>query len=145
VLAITVGFFAVIITVNLVMARAALSTFPGLEVDNSYVASQTFDADRRAQIALGWQMTTAYDRDGGLLSLSFRDADTGYPSPVARLDVLVGRATEAADDVRPVFVNRAGDFVAPVDLAPGKWLVRVEAEAADGTLFRQRIDLFVRG
>ena len=39
VLAITVGFFAVIIAVNLFMAFKAVGTFPGLEVKNSYVAS----------------------------------------------------------------------------------------------------------
>ena len=49
-----VGAFGVIITVNVVMAWQAVSTFPGLEVKNSYVASQTFDAERKAQLALGW-------------------------------------------------------------------------------------------
>ncbi len=45
--------FAVIIAVNLVLAFKAVRTFPGLEVENSYVASQTFDAERTAQEALG--------------------------------------------------------------------------------------------
>ena len=54
VLGIAVGAFGVIIAVNLVMAYQAISTFPGLEVANGYVASQTFDADRKAQEALGW-------------------------------------------------------------------------------------------
>ena len=51
VLGIAVGAFGVIIAVNLVMAYQAISTFPGLEVANGYVASQTFDADRKAQDA----------------------------------------------------------------------------------------------
>ena len=38
--------FGVIIAVNVLLATKAVSTFPGLEVKNSYVASQTFDADR---------------------------------------------------------------------------------------------------
>jgi nitrogen fixation protein FixH len=145
VLAITVAFFGVIIAVNLVMARAAISTFPGLEVKNSYVASQTFDAERRAQQALGWAVSADYDATAGELRLAFREEATGYPGSVEALDVLVGRATEAADDSRPAFVNEGGTFVAPLRLAPGKWLVRIEAVAADGTPFRQRLDLFVRG
>ena len=52
VLAMFVAFFGVIIAVNLTLAWQAISTFPGLEVENSYVASQTFDADRRAQVVL---------------------------------------------------------------------------------------------
>ena len=41
---ITAGAFAVIIGVNVTMAVLAVGTFPGLEVKNSYVASQSFDA-----------------------------------------------------------------------------------------------------
>ena len=53
VLAITLAAFGVIIAVNMVMAVKAVSTFPGLETPNSYVASQRFDRDRAAQAALG--------------------------------------------------------------------------------------------
>ena len=44
--------FGVIISVNLTLAYNAVQTFPGLEVANSYVASQQFDANRAAQEAL---------------------------------------------------------------------------------------------
>ena len=54
VLAIAVASFGVIIGVNVLLAVNAVSTFPGLEVENSYVASQTFDVERKAQEALGW-------------------------------------------------------------------------------------------
>ena len=40
------SFFGVIITVNLALAYSAVHTFPGLEVKNSYVASQEFDRRR---------------------------------------------------------------------------------------------------
>ena len=43
VLAITLVAFGVIIGVNVLMAVKAVGTFPGLEVANSYVASQDFD------------------------------------------------------------------------------------------------------
>jgi nitrogen fixation protein FixH len=32
-----------------------------------------------------------------------------------------------------------------LDLPKGKWMMQVEAIAADGTAFRQRIDLYVKG
>ena len=40
---IIVAFFAVVVGVNMVMARFALSTFGGTVVDNSYVASQKYN------------------------------------------------------------------------------------------------------
>jgi len=53
VLLIFVAAFGVIISVNLVLAYSAVNTFPGLEVRNSYVASQTFNDRKAAQEALG--------------------------------------------------------------------------------------------
>lgn len=144
VLAITVSAFAVIIGVNLLLAFKAVSTFPGLEVENSYVASQTFDADRAAQIALGWDLVTQYDTATSALRLTFTDA-AGMPAPVADLKVLVGRPTEASDDKTPAFTNNLGVYSTPMVLRPGKWMLHVEAHASDGTLFHQRIDLVVKG
>ncbi len=142
VLAITVGAFSVVIGVNMALAYFAVATFPGLEVRNSYVASQTFDAERTAQRALGWTLESAYA--AGTLRLTFRDA-AGLPAPVHDLSVLVGRTTEARDDARPVFVEHGGVFAAPISLQTGKWMMQVQAFAPDGTAFRQRIDLMVRG
>ena len=144
VFAIVASFFGVIIIVNLFMAYNAISTFPGLEVKNSYVASQGFDRNREAQEALGWQLSPDYDAAEGRLRLTFTDA-SGGPADVVGLAVLVGRATIARDDSTPQFTRTAGVFEAPLTLDPGKWMLRVEAEAADGTMFRQRIELFIRG
>jgi nitrogen fixation protein FixH len=144
VLAICVGFFGVIIAVNVMLAFKAVSTFPGLEVENSYVASQTFDAELKAQKALGWTLVPAYDLGKQELELSFTDAK-GQPVQLADLKVLVGRTTEEKDDSYPDFVREAGVYVAKADLHPGKWMMHVEAHAEDGTLFHQRIDLFVKG
>ncbi len=144
VFAITASAFGVIIGVNLLMAYKAVSTFPGLEVPNSYVASQTFDAVRAAQKALGWTLAAEYDTAASVLALIVTDA-AGAPARVGNLSVLVGRPTEAVDDSWPVFVLEGGVFRAPLALAPGKWMLKVEALAPDGTLFRQRRDLFVKG
>ncbi|NJM81299.1 MAG: FixH family protein [Tabrizicola sp.] len=138
---ITTGAFAVIIAVNVLLAVKAVTTFPGLEVDNSYVASQGFDARRSAQQALGWEMTPGYE--AGRMRLSFVDA-TGLPVAVRDLKVLVGRVTEAEDDVWPEFTAVGEVYEAAVPLQRGKWMVKVTARAADGTLFEQRSELFVR-
>ncbi len=143
VLAIFVAFFGVTIAVNVTLAWKAIATFPGLEVANGYVASQSFDRDRAAQQALGWQLDTGYDPQDRILSLSFTDA-AGHPVEVRDLAVLVGRTTESRDDMHPDFVLEGGSYIARADLAFGKWMMAVEATAEDGTRFRQRIDLHVR-
>lgn len=136
-------FFGVVIAANLTMANRAISTFPGLEVSNSYVASQTFDAERSAQLALGWTLVPEYDTAAKKLRLAFTDKD-GYPAEVSNLSVLVGRTTEARQDMRPEFVRESGVFVAQVDMPMGKWMLQIEADAPDGTAFRQRITVSVR-
>ena len=142
VLAMFVAFFGVIIAVNVGLAWQAISTFPGLEVANGYIASQSFDAERTAQQALGWTLTHGYDPDTHELRLNFTDAQ-GMPVTLAALQVLVGRTTAAVDDTRPQFTGNAGLYTAPATLAVGRWMMAVEARAADGTLFRQRLDILV--
>lgn len=142
VLAITVSAFAVIIGVNVLMAFKAISTFPGLEVPNSYVASQVFDAERKAQDALGWTLTESHE--DGILRLAFRDRE-GLPVQVERLAAVVGRTTESAQDLRPDFRWQNGDYIADAPLGPGKWMILLEAYAKDGTRFHQRLDLIVEG
>lgn len=132
--------FSVIITVNLTLAYSAVSTFPGLEVKNSYVASQSFDRDRAAQEALGWSVR-AEARDGQVL-LFVKDA-TGRAIEVAQLDATLGRATHVQDDTTPDFVFDGQRYVAPADLAPGNWNIRMVAKAHNGTEFRQRVVLHV--
>lgn len=142
VLAITVSAFAVIIGVNVLMAFKAISTFPGLEVPNSYVASQVFDAERKAQDALGWTLTESHE--DGILRLAFRDRE-GLPVQVERLAAVIGRTTDSAQDLRPDFRWQNGDYIADAPLGPGKWMILLEAYAKDGTRFHQRLDLIVEG
>jgi nitrogen fixation protein FixH len=142
VLVVTVSAFALIIGVNVLMAYKAISTFPGLEVANSYVASQSFDEDRRAQVALGWSVAQGYV--DGQISLKFTDS-AGKPVVVQDLAVLVGRTTEAAEDSRPAFIYQDGAYVAAAALHPGKWMLHVSAKSGDGVVFQQRLNLFVKG
>jgi nitrogen fixation protein FixH len=136
-----VSAFGLIIVVNVVMAYNAIATFPGLEVKNSYVASQTFDADREAQLALGWDVSA--DIVGDEVRLAIRDRN-GDPVMVSSLAATLGRATHTGEDRDPEFTYIDGVYVAHEDLNPGNWNLRMTAEAEDGTPFRQRIVLFKR-
>lgn len=138
--AIIASFFAVIIAVNIVLAVQAVRTFPGLEVKNAYVASQGWDAERRAQLALGWQVSARVH--AGVLRLQIRDA-AGAPVRAARVEGVFGRATSTRDDQTPAFVFDGSAYTAPVVTSAGNWNLRLMAIAPDGTAFRQRLVVIV--
>lgn len=137
-----VSFFAVVIGVNLFMASKAVGTFPGLETKNSFMVSQTFDAQRDAQAALGWDVAAVLE--DGVMAVAFTDAGSGVPVEVAAIDAVVGRPTSVAEDLHPDFTYRQGVFRTPMTLPGGNWDVRLVAWAPDGTEFRRRVELEVR-
>ena len=139
-LAIFGGCFAVIISVNLTLAYSAVSTFPGVEVKNSYVASQSFDDRRADQESLGW--TVRADAKGGLLILSITDPE-GRPVQAGTLDAVLGRATHVQDDRTPEFSFDGRAYVARESLKPGNWNIRMKATSLDGIPFEQRVVLHV--
>jgi nitrogen fixation protein FixH len=136
VLMIFVGAFSIIIGVNIALAVNAVRSFPGLEVKNSYVASQQFNTRRDAQVALGW--TAVATQTAGKVHLKITDAD-GKPVQVAQLNAVVGRATHLHDDRSPQFAFDGTSYSAREDLGAGKWVLRLKAVAIDGTLFEQRL------
>ncbi|OUS34346.1 nitrogen fixation protein FixH [Rhodobacterales bacterium 56_14_T64] len=137
-----VGFFGVIISVNLALAYNAVRTFPGLEVNNGYIASQSFDRRRTAQEALGWSVyASASDSQ---VKLEITDA-AGNPVEVVKLTATLGRATHIKDDQNPVFQFDGKAYVAPAQLGAGNWNIRMVARAKDGTEFTQRVILHVKG
>ena len=141
-LAVFVGAFGVVIAVNMVLAYSAVKTFPGLEVKNSYVASQEFNERLQEQQALGWDIRA--EITGGLLVLHITDP-TGAPVEVAELRAVVGRATHVKDDFSPSFTFDGIAYSTPAALGKGNWNIRLVAKDHDGTEFAQRVPLYVKG
>ena len=133
--------FIVMLIPNIVLTVMAVDTFSGLVVPNSYVASQTFDRDRAAQVALGW--TVAIVHEGGQVRLTIDDAN-GRPVRPPALTVTVGRPTTTRDDRALALEETADGYAAAADLAPGGWRAEIAATAADGTPFHQSRALSVR-
>ena len=134
--------FGTIIAVNVTLAVNAVRTFPGLEVKNSYVASQEFDVRKDAQEALGW--TVRAEAASGQLRLSFTDK-AGNPVEVSELKAVLGRATHVKEDVEPALTFDGTAYVAPADLDKGNWNIRLVARDSDGAEFSQRVPLYVKG
>ncbi|MEL7256097.1 MAG: FixH family protein [Pseudomonadota bacterium] len=133
--------FGIVITVNMILAFSAVRTFPGLEVKNSYIASQFFDRDRAAQEALGWEVSANVEDD--FLILRIDDALGPVEPQITR--ATLGRATHVGDDRELNFKFDGTAHVAgAASLAPGNWNLRLAAVAEDGTRFQQRIILRVK-
>ena len=137
-LALMVGGFGIIVTVNLTLAWNAVATFPGLEARNSYEVSQSFQADRDAQNALRWDVTA--DIHDGILEVTILD-HMGDPVQAEVKRAILGRATNTSQDTVPAFVWDGTSMVAPVEMHEGYWNLRLELIAPDGTKFRRRFPL----
>lgn len=136
-----VGFFGIIIGVNLILATQAVRTFSGVEVKNSYVASQEFDMRRTAQQALGWDVDVTLEGDELILAIT---DEAGLPVTPESIESIFGKATSVAWDQTPEFAFDGAVYRAVVDGGPGNWNLRMTALAANGTEFRQRVIVDVR-
>lgn len=135
-----VAAFGVIFAVNMALLFNAVRTFPGLEVKNSYVASQTFDDRAQAQSAMGWEPAVKYQ--GGAVKLSiFANGEFIFPETI---DVRIGRPTHGREDTTPVLLRDAIGYWFDIDLDDGKWFVYVNAVSKAGEPFTQRLELFVK-
>ncbi|UWQ95359.1 FixH family protein [Rhodobacteraceae bacterium M385] len=135
------GCFGIIIGVNLFMAFQAVSTFPGVEVSSSYADSQTFDARRHAQEALGWQASV--ETGPGQVILTLVD-DAGRPVYPAELEALLTRPTTQADDQLLTLTRGPnGTLIAPADLDVGRWRLRMTGLSRSGTEYRHNITFSV--
>jgi len=132
--------FTVIIGVNLTLAYNAVATFPGVEAKNSYTASQTFEARRAAQLALGWEVTAGIE--GDVLTLSFLGPDGPVAPRIER--ATLGKATSVVADRTPDFTWTGEAYSAKVDVAPGNWNLRLVAVADNGVRFERRFPLLIR-
>ena len=132
--------FGTIVSVNIFMAYSAVKTFPGVEVENSYIASQTFDQRKFDQIDLGWVTHASYEN--GRLEFSIRDQD-GNAIHAGEVDAVIGRPTTDRNDERVDFVIRQGVYTASIPLDAGIWMLKINAVSHQGDPFTQRFDIWV--
>lgn len=128
-LLLAVGFFGVIISVNIWLAVVSSTSWTGLVVDNSYVASQEFDTKRDAhlkQAAAGW--VSSFNIDGQSLRLNVVDG-SGKPVDLGTVAVLLNRPVGGHDDKQMLLKRGAdGAYTAEISLKDGVWDAWVTAE-----------------
>lgn len=122
VLIIALCAFGVIITANLSMLFAATGSFPGLVVQNSYIASQGWNARADAQHELGWSARISHD--GGAVHVALTDS-AGLPVLGTEPHLRIGRPTTTRDDRRIDLKFDGALYSAPIELPLGRWEIEL--------------------
>mgnify|MGYP006272587817 CR=1 FL=1 len=141
VLAMFIAFFTVVVTVNMIMFRAATSTFGGVETDSAYKVGLAYNNDleaARKQAALGWRVDAKVD--GQRVVLSVRDRD-GQIVPGLDGDVLLAWPADRRLDRKGVISARdGGRYEVELDkaLPPGQWDVVVHLQRNGERVFQSK-------
>jgi nitrogen fixation protein FixH len=143
-LAVLLGFFGIVIAVNIALAMLAVDTWTGLVVENAYVASQHFNEDlekAHEQQALGWHSTLAYT--AGTLHFAIAGANNA-PLPGMTVAVTLQRPTHEGEDRRLALTPAAsGGYERAVRLPKGTWNAEAEVTDALGRKYRRAFRLWV--
>jgi len=130
---ILVGFFGVVIVVNMLLATLASTSFTGVVVENSYVASQNFNRwldEARAEERLGWRATVRRAHDGHL-----RIELTGVPGAAQVSGDAWHPLGRAPDRVLRFAPDGEGGYRSLEAVPTGRWRIRIEVRA-DGHRWR---------
>ncbi len=125
--AIFVVFFGIVMAVNFTMAHFASSTFGGVVVEHSYVASQNYNKwldEAAAEKKLGWSAAATRLPDNRV-ALRF----TGAPDDLVVTGVVRHPLGHAPDQALRFAQAADGSLVSDKAVAPGRWLVRLTAQA----------------
>lgn len=137
-LSIMVAFFGTIISVNLLMAYYANSSWSGMLSKNTYVASQDFNikaAEAREWARQGFRGKITVDRTAvGYAMEGPVDTVSEVQTVTAVFHRPVGDHQDFTIDLRR---SADGTYSAAHELAPGAWIVDLEAKSLDRTVFHQ--------
>jgi nitrogen fixation protein FixH len=137
-----IAFFGVVIGVNVIMAKLAIQTLPGTEVDSAYSASLAYENEIAAahdQSARNWQVDAHIQRipDGGAtLLVKVRD-NHGRPLSGLKFQGRLERPTDRRGD-REFALFEIGNGIyrgATSEVAPGQWDLVLEGDAAGQRMF----------
>ncbi len=138
-----VSFFLVVISVNVVMMRFAITTLPGTEVDSAYSAGLAYQKEILAaheQNARDWKVDAHVDRkpDGGAVIVLHASDAGGAPLTGLAFSGSLQRPTDRrADQPLQVVERGEGDYRGMAKgVAPGQWDLVIEADADGKRMFR---------
>ena len=137
-----IAFFGVVIAVNGIMAKLAIQTLPGTEVDSAYSASLAYENEIAAahdQNARNWKVDAHIQRgpDGGAtLQVEARDS-SGLPMTGLNFQGRFERPADRRADQAVTLAEVASGVYrgsAPL-IGPGQWDLVLEGDTAGQRLF----------
>lgn len=138
VMASLLAFFGLVIAVNAAFIATAIKTFPGEDVQRSYLQGLNYNAtlrERAAQARLGWMASAAliHVQGGAALDVELKDR-FGAPIDGLNLNGVLRWPTDSRKDRALKFeALRNGLYRAMLpDLAEGGWRLRARADDAAG-------------
>lgn len=145
-LGIMVLFFGTIITVNVVMAWNAISSWSGLVVQNTYVASQQFNGKVEAAKAFAASgLEGALQISDGRVIYRLKDAQ-GKPVLADAVTVTFKRPVDEREDFQLALVaDGKGNYSAMREMVAGQWIADISTARTGETVFHQTIRLVVAG
>jgi len=126
--AIMIAGFGIVIAVNFTMARLAVSTFGGVIVENSYIASQKYNgwlANAERQQALGWGAKLSRNQDNQLIVTMDKVPSGATITGTARHPL--GRKTQRMLTFLPAETQTQ---ISRERLPPGRWIIRLNISAS---------------
>lgn len=144
-LGIMIAFFGVIITVNIIMATSAITSWSGLVVKNSYVASQEFNEKSiigKAHAALNWQPHLSYQ--DGIVRYKLTDANGNPVKAVGATAVFRRPVNEKEDQTLNMLPANDNFLSAEASLKDGNWVVEINTYAGLEEPYRQINRIFIK-
>ncbi|OYY30812.1 MAG: hypothetical protein B7Y65_00330 [Azorhizobium sp. 35-67-15] len=143
VLFIILAFFGVVVGVNVVMARFAVSTFGGVETESSYKAGLAFRSEEEAaaqQTTRGWNVEADMTSQGleRHIVLIVRDA-AGKPLSGLEVTGRLFHPTDARGDVILALAGLGnGRYTGAVTAHAGQWDLMLDLAQGGQRLFRSK-------
>jgi nitrogen fixation protein FixH len=144
-----VAFFGIVIGVNAIMIRAAVSTFGGVETESSYQAGLAFGretANAAAQDALHWDVAaTIAKRDGGaVVEVVARDS-AAHPLRGITATAQLAHPTDSRADRSVALTEGApGVFRGTTAELVGQWDLVIDLSRDGERLFRSKNRIIIR-
>ncbi|MFN3655831.1 MAG: FixH family protein [Pseudolabrys sp.] len=138
------GFFGAVIAVNVVMVKAAMSTFGGVETSSSYKAGLLFKNEVAAaerQDAQHWRVDGKLNRDRAgeaVLALAVHDANDAPVAGLAAKALLAHPADSRLDHAITLDRIGAGEFRGQTAAQAGQWELIVDLYRGDARVYRSR-------
>lgn len=138
-----IGFFGVILAMNLVLVRVATSSFGGVETGNAYEAGRTFKnaiAAAHAQDARQWSVEAHIDRHGddSLVTIRAQDAQGNPLTNLRATAVLSHPADKRRDTALELVEVEPGHFRARTTASEGQWYLIIDFEREGEKVFRSK-------